>query len=283
MKYIDKMISFLPTINYFIGKKLVIDCGHAPIFYDGERFFIGKNKPSETEILTLEMGLILKQYLENHGVCDIQLNICLSDTRKYIKDISARSVLRNLISEQTLPKFFPKDYSDLLLQYGYTEPPLITLQSKNSNLFTRQLKKVKKRIRSGDDAKNSFNNSKCIYLVSSDGNTFGFTNAFLFDCRTENSQMGGSWWLDESIEIHPSDLFNAPFLRIKKMKVINVYNKYSGILCPGSYCGLLQNFDNNYNHISIYCRKDDEAIGEKVLRGVISAFSFIDFFDRKCI
>jgi hypothetical protein len=284
MSNISRMKEFISNFddNSIRKKRMIIDCGHMPISYDSEGFHHSNIEPSKAEISTLETGLILGQHLIDSGFSDVNLNICLSDTGKYIKDVSSRSILRDLITERCFDRILPKSYCDLLLDYSFLEKAFITLQSKNSNSFMNQLKKAKKRIKTGDNEYNSFNQSNSIYLVSNDDNIFGFSNPFLLNCQDENKTMRGEWWLNESIEINSSDLVKSPLLRVKKMKVINVYSKSSGILCPGSYCGLLQNYDNNCNHISIYSREDDPFIGEKVSRGIISAFSLVDSFDRKC-
>ena len=65
------------------------------------------------------------------------------------------------------------------------------------------------------------------------------------------------------------DFMVNPFLIIVRNKNVALYNKNTGIKCPGTYCGFLQHYDDSWNHIAIYCRKDDKFIGEKIIGGCL--------------
>ncbi|UVL01119.1 hypothetical protein [Pseudomonas sp. B21-048] len=108
------------------------------------------------------------------------------------------------------------------------------------------------------------------------------TTPYLFDTDDEDSYFGGSWWKNNENQIKQSDLENCPLARLKKNPVINLYETGGRVLCPATYGGLFCQFDNSVDHIAIYARADDEFIGEKVYRGVISANLLIENFPRNC-
>ena len=70
------------------------------------------------------------------------------------------------------------------------------------------------------------------------------------------------------------DLVNCPFLNVKKLGIIHVYSKSSGILCPGTYAGQMLALPPQADRIAIYSRDDDETIAEKVIRGIVASYIF---------
>ncbi|MDN3504899.1 MAG: hypothetical protein P0S95_04925 [Rhabdochlamydiaceae bacterium] len=273
-------------IDYIInvcGKNVVIDCGHISVnFNKGLYFGQEGNIASDSEMETLEIGskiaLLLKQRLKN-PVC----NICFSDVSKNLKEAESRSLIKNLIRSgevfDYLPSFYQSKISDLLKSNIRIK---FSLQTANSNLFLRVLKKLKKEIRKSHDVKEVYLKHSNHFITDQAENLFGLVSPLVLDSVRENEIMGGDWWQDPSISLHPNDLLQAPLLKLKKTRTIFLFSKTDGTLCPGTYLGQIYQFEPSMDRIAIYSRKDDPAIGEKINQATIAAFHIDPKFSARC-
>lgn len=272
-------------LNFFDGNKIVVDCGHLPLHYDNHGFGWGPHGkgPSETQKTTLVQGLFLFNKLMEIGKNPI-LSICITDTTKYISSKEARDQIKAEIEDRSIIKRFDSTYLELLNRYQVAEAQIaVTLQSQNSNKFSNLLKKSKKIIKNQNNLSDTYDEFNAMFLKSKDGETFGFTSPYLLDSCEEVESLNGDWWLDDFYTLNDYDTSIAPMARLKKLKVINLYNQSKGILCPATYCGLMLHFGNDFNHIAVYSRKDDEYISEKISRGIITNYLLNPLFSKKCL
>lgn len=273
------------NLNFFDDNNIVVDCGHLPLHHDNHNFGWGPHGkgPSETQKTTLSQGLFLFNKLKKINKNPI-LSICITDTTKYLNSKEVRDQIKTEIEDGSIVKRLDPSYLELLNKYQVDNSQIIvTLQSQNSNKFSNLLRKTKKRIKKHSNLKDTYNEFNAIFLKSQDGETFGFTTPYLLDSREEVEYLNGDWWLDDFYTLNDYDTSLAPMARLKKLKVINLYNKSKGILCPASYCGLMLHFGNDFNHITVYSRKDDEFISEKISRGIITNYLLDHQFSKKCI
>lgn len=266
----DPLLSTI-DLEFLKNQRVVIDCGHAAICLQQNTILLGdEGYASPSQIATLQLGVALYHYLTALGKCAI-LSICFTDTSRFLGDPSQRASIRELIENGSMLERLPNEYRQLLS--GIEKDNIhFSLQTRNSNRFSALIKRVKAKIKASSSADELFESYRCLFLEKQGaGKTFGFTHPFLLSGQEETQALGGSWWEDESISIHPSDLLKAPLVKLKRLKHINLYDKADGILCPATYGGLLLGFDSSYDHIAVYSRLDDEHSGEKICRGVISA------------
>jgi hypothetical protein len=284
---IDSIVHTI-TSEKNLRENIVIDCGHTTIFssHDGYSFGI-QGEPSPTEILTFELGIALHDALKRHNK-NVSINLYLSDLIGIKGGNDERRKITQDIQHREKAVYIPSAYQKIL---AASEIPLekvaIHLQSKGNDHF----RKIIRRTRSGIEQLKStsqnyihevFNKTNALFLSTEDQGLFSLTTPYLFDTHDEDSYFGGSWWKNNENQIKQSDLENCPLARLKKNPVINLYETGGRVLCPATYGGLLCQFDNSVDHIAIYARADDEFIGEKVYRGVISANLLIENFSRNC-
>lgn len=264
-------------------ERVVIDAGHTVIGNHEREYFFGKNRegPSESEIFTLHQGLIAAEKLIQFGKQPV-LHLCFSDTSKNFTNLQARQELKKWILNEKIIDILPKSYRELIHQYQDVSVQY-TLQTQLSNVATAKFKKLKKKIKSIRDPKAVFEKTGAIFVSDVSKDTFGLLHPFLFDYTEEDNALGGDWWLDEMSLLHPLDMIDHPLLQAKKNGKILLYSKSSGILCPGTFSGLLFNLDSDVDFISIYSREDDPDIGEKVIGGVIAALSTFERIDSYCV
>lgn len=273
------------NLNFLDNDKIIVDCGHLPLHYDNHHFGWGPHGkgPSDTQKTTLEQGLFLFKKLKEINKNPI-LSICITDTTKYINSKEARDKIKIEIEDGSIIKRLDPTYLELLNKHNIDKSQIaVTLQSQNSNKFSNLLKKVKKKIKKHNNLLEIYNELNAIFLTNQDGETFGFTTPYLLDTSEEIELLNGDWWLDDFYTLNDYDTSIAPMARLKKLKVINLYNQSKGILCPATYCGLMLHFGNEFSHIAIYSRKDDEYISEKISRGIISNYILNPQFSKKCI
>ena len=251
------------------GRKIVIDCGHTPLSANGEVLTYGRNgRPSSSEILTLSLGVDLYKRLKNAKKSP-QMSICFSDTTRFFKDPSQRSLIKEKCETGKIYDELPDEYRNILGIIPKADC-FFTLQTVNSNRFTRIIKRVKKDIRTIDDNQKAYDKYNVLFAKDNLETLFCFTNDFLLNTTQENNVLGGDWWLDEFSNLHPSDLVKAPIASLKKFGIISLYSRKTGILCPATYGGLISHFGEDTDHIAIYSRNDDPSVGEKIIRGIIS-------------
>lgn len=251
------------------GNKIIIDCGHIPIKLGLEGYIFGRDdSPSPTELLTLKVGVSLLKRLRTLGKYSI-LSICFSDTTRYFNDPTKRPELKTMCESGKIFTHLPDEYKNILS--GLTkEDCFFSLQTANSNRFTKIIKNVKKNIRSLSNNKTAHDKYNVFFAKDMLDTLFCFSNEFLLDTSLETKLLEGDWWLDEFATLHPTDKIKAPIASLKKFGIISLYSKKTGILCPATYGGLISNFEDGIDHIAIYSRNDDPSIGEKIIRGVIS-------------
>lgn len=249
---------------------VVIDCGHVPVSncsklclenFDGN--------PQDTILKTLEIGLQLWKKLKEINKKPI-LSICLSDTSRFVESKDERGKIKELIENNSPFNYLPESFCLLLNDFQIKESDLvISLQSVNSNSYTNLIKKIKKKLKSKGNEE-VYNEFGSIFLTDKQSFTFLFTNDFLLNHKEISDKLGGDWWKDDHIDITSYDCSICPDIRVKKLGVVKLYDKNKGILCPATYGGLLCNYDESYDHISIYSRADDPYIAEKIIRGIVS-------------
>ncbi|WP_260954674.1 hypothetical protein [Pseudomonas citri] len=284
---IDSIVHTLTSQNS-LRDKIVIDCGHTPIFssHDGYSFGI-KGEPSPTEFLTFKLGVKLHDALKRHDK-QVSINLYLSDLIGIKGGNDERRKIHQDIQHDQKTAYIPNVYKNILAESGIPlDNVTIHLQSKGNDLF----RKIMRRTRSGLELLKSthtnyieetFKKTNSLLLSTEDQSMFSLTTPYLFDTDEEDAYFGGSWWKSNESQIKQSDLENCPMARLKKNPVINLYETGGRVLCPATYGGLLCQYDNSVDHIAIYARADDEFVGEKVYRGVISANLLIDNFSRNC-
>lgn len=268
-----------------LGEQVIVDCGHASVRSERGQFFVGRDgSPTATEKLSLQLGIRVVQMLRSSGR-EAHLSICFSDTTRQLQESDRRIELKNRIDNGTIQEILPESYLGMLKQAGIApESCRYSLQTRNSNRFSKALKVLKCEIRKPEATVESiFRRYGALFLNDAENDLFGFTTPFLLNPETEIQALGGSWWLNDQFEPTDRELVKAPFLRLKQMKVVNLYSRSAGILCPATYGGLLLSFEEHYDHISIYSRADDPFIGEKVLRGVLAAQVVSPGFNRTCM
>lgn len=259
-------------------KKIVIDAGHVALGHNGSEFVFGHSliEPSHTETITFLMGLYLADLLIKLGK-QAEVHLCLSDTTKNFASPQQRECFKEKIEMQA-EDTIPLSYRSLRQRYPHIKVEL-SLQTQNSNRFSATMKKLKKSLQQMKTPTSAFSHYGALFLKDHSDDLFGFTHPFLLNTAEEDAKMGGNWWMDESTSIHPADLANCPFLPLKKLGVINLYSKSTGILCPGTYAGLMLAVDPQADRVAIYARQDDETIGEKVLRGILASHVFAPEFN----
>lgn len=251
------------------GNQVVIDCGHTPLGISGQELLFGRNgSPSETELLTLQIGVNTLNRLKGMGK-DAKLSICFSDTTRFFRKPEKRAWVKEMCESGDIIEKLPEQYRDILKNVTSTDC-FFTLQTVNSNRFTRIIKKVKKDIRSAGSSRSAYKKYNVLFARDNIDTLFCFTNEYLLNTTHENNILDGDWWLDEFSTLHPSDISNAPIAPLKKFGIISLYSRKTGILCPATYGGLISNFGENVDHIAIYSRNDDPSIGEKIIRGIVS-------------
>lgn len=284
---IDSIVHTI-TSQKNLRENIVIDCGHTTLFssHDGYSFGI-KGEPSPTETLTFKLGVRLYDALKHHNK-NVSINLYLSDLIGIKGGNDERRKITQDIQHNKKIAYIPAAYKNIL---AASEIPLdkvaIHLQSKGNDLF----RKIMRRTRSGLELLKSthpnyidevFKKTNSLFLTTEDQGMFSLTTPYLFDTQDEDAYFGGSWWKSNESQIKQSDLENCPMARLKKNPVINLYETGGRVLCPATYGGLLCQYDNSVDHIAIYARADDEFVGEKVYRGVISASLLIENFSRNC-
>ena len=251
------------------GAKIIVDCGHTPLSLDGTDLVFGRNEnPSDSEVLTLKIGVSVFHRLKEADKKPV-LSICFSDTTRFFSDPEQRPRVKKLCESGEMYDFLPGVYRDILGTITKGEC-VFTLQTVNSNRFTRIIKKVKKDVRSINDDEQTFSKYNVLFARDHLDTLFCFTNEFLLDTSNEEVLLDGPWWLDEFSTLHPSDSVKAPIASLKKFGIISLYSRATGILCPATYGGLISNFVGHVDHIAIYSRHDDPSVGEKIIRGIVS-------------
>lgn len=252
------------------GSLVVIDCGHLPVLVSEEGLFqFGKEgEPSVTEIFTLALGVDVYKRLKKFGR-EAKLSICFSDTTRYFKYPEKRPLLKEMCETGEVVSILPISYQEIVREVDPADY-FFSLQTVNSNRFTKIIKKVKKDIRTINDEQKVFDIYNVLFAKDNLDILFSFTNSFLLDVSNENKALDGSWWLDEFSTLHPTDLVKAPVASLKKFGIISLYSKKTGILCPATYGGLISYFGDGVDHVAIYSRNDDPSIGEKIIRGIVS-------------
>ncbi len=253
---------------------IVIDAGHVALGMKDGCVYFGREAtgPSETETKTLRYAFEIATHLTNYGK-SCSINLCFSDTSKNFQTTEQRKEIKERIFSSTGLQLLPLEYRELIEEYPSISVRL-SLQTQNSNQFTARIKQVKTDIRRLADLELIYERYSALFLRDTGNDLFGFTHPFLLNHHHEDSLMGGTWWLEESNTLHPSDISRCPFLPLKKLGIVNLHTKSAGILCPGTYAGLLLGLPDNADRIAVYSRADDELIAEKILRGVITAYTF---------
>lgn len=284
---IDSIVHTI-TSQKSLRENIVIDCGHTTLFssHDGYSFGI-KGEPSPTEVLTFKLGVKLYDALKHHDK-NVSINLYLSDLVGIKGGNDERRKITQDIQHNKKIAYIPATYKNILAE---SEIPLdkvaIHLQSKGNDLF----RKIMRRTRSGLELlklthpnyiEEVFKKTNSLFLTTEDQGLFSLSTPYLFDTQDEDAYFGGSWWRNSESQIKQSDLENCPMARLKKNPVINLYETGGRVLCPATYGGLLCHYDNSVDHIAIYARADDEFVGEKVYRGVISASLLVENFSRNC-
>lgn len=265
----QKDTNYIEELNNLKNKTVIIDCGHTPIQYDGT-YSLGKDRePSISETDTLNIGVQMYELLRKHGKKPI-LNICFSDTTKFIKENTQRHQLKIKCADKSIYNSLPASYKTLLSAIPKSNL-IFNLQTSNSNRFTNIIKSTKKEIKKTKNKHDIFNKYNAIFTSDHSDTLFGFSHAYLLDTTYEDGVHGGEWWKNEFSTLHPTDIIKAPITPLKKLGIINLYSRSSGVLCPATYGGLLSNFNDDTSHIAIYSREDDPDVGEKIIRGVITA------------
>ncbi|MGD2168828.1 MAG: hypothetical protein PVI40_01135 [Chlamydiota bacterium] len=261
---------------------LVIDAGHTSLGTKDGKYVFGHNKahPSSSEENTLQLAFELASKL-----CCFQkkctVHICFSDTTKNFEKIHHRDSFKQILLENKVFNLLPSSYQDLIRRYSDIDVSF-SLQTQLSNLSTKLMKGLKKKLKKLKDNSHIFKEYGAFFMKDMLDDNFGLVHPFILDHAQETLTMGGDWWLDEESSIHPADLTLNPLLKVKKSGTILLYSKISGILCPGTYAGLMFGLNPNIDFLSIYSRDDDPAIGEKINSGVIAALTISKAIQCKC-
>jgi len=263
LKYNSKIDFYLSTLT---SEKVVIDCGHVPVTQVDGDFELS---PSPSQIETLRIGCELYKTLIEFGKKPI-VNVCFSDTTRFIGSSHLRKALKLRCMDKSIKADMPASYSALISQIAENDISF-TLQTVNSNRFTSKIKRVKKDIRNTGNPEVSYEKYNALFARDNKDVLFCFTNEFLLNPSPENDILGGDWWLNEFAHLRDLDKVRAPVAPLKKIGIIALYSKTVGILCPATYAGLVIEHPDDCDHICVYSRKDDPDIGEKIIRGVISA------------
>jgi hypothetical protein len=260
-------------INRFISglrERVIIDCGHLPVRGCDQGFSFGECAgPSASALETLELGVALSRRLTAEGRRAI-LSICLSDTSRLLGDRGKREELADAISRQCWSAVLPPEYLRRLTS-AELDRISVTLQTRNSNRFSAQLKKLKTRALRASTPEALYRAEQAVLLTSLDGDRLAVSTPFLVDSASEDDYYGWEGWKRPDHVDREEDIIAKPMTRLLRRGLINLYEKSTGILCPATYGGLLLNYDESSDHICIYARHDDPDIGEKILRGVIAA------------
>ena len=284
---IDSIVHTI-TSRKALRENIVIDCGHTTIFSSRGGYSFGmQGEPSPTEILTFKLGIALHDALKRHKK-NAFINLYLSDLVGIKGGNDERRKITQNIQHHQKAVYIPAIYQKLL---AASEIPLeklaIHLQSNGNHHFKKIIRRTRSEIEhlkstNQDYIHEVFKKTNALFLSTEDQGIFSLTTPYLFDTKDEDSYFGGSWWKNNEIQIKQSDLEICPLARLKKKPIINLYETGGRVLCPATYGGLLCQFDNSVDHIAIYARADDEFVGEKVYRGVISANLLIENFSRNC-
>lgn len=265
-----------------LGKKVIVDCGHCPVrIRDGELVFGGLDGISDTTLNTFLTGLSLYRLLKQRAY-QVKLSICFSDTSRLLKAKDARQKIKDCIREKNWETCLPHAYLHALTEEE-RDDIVLSLQTQNSNLFTNLIKKIKTKSKKSASQQDFYGRFNALALKSQDDDLFSITTPYLLDTQKEDRYFGSADWINDEGQDNERSLTAMPLLRLKKMGMIHLYEKSSGILCPATYGGLLLNFDNSWDHIAVYARADDAFIAEKLLRGVIATNVCHPEFNRKCL
>jgi hypothetical protein len=269
-------MSFLQS-NYYkrfcqISKNnIVIDCGHTPITMNNGKIIYGEYnaRPSNSAIETLQKALEISQNLISIGK-EVIINICFSDVGYKINPEIRKKLKFNLKDKKSI-NVMPQEYKEILEQSFNNNLLNYNLQSSNSNLACAKIKKIKKELM-GLTSKKAFEKYFCYFLIKNDC-TFGILSPLLIndDCEMQQGdQKLFNKLLYSHAVPHESDIQKFPLLKLKRSRFFGLYDKFDGILCPGTYLGNLCSISSSSDVISIYSRADDSNIGEKILAGAIS-------------
>lgn len=271
-----------------LKENIIIDCGHIAIFSNSDCYSFGRyGSPSDSEIETLKLGIDLLNHLRINNK-KVLLSICLSDLAGISGGNKERNEILRKIKDGKKEEYIPEVYKTVLKENDLTlDDVVLNLQSKGNEKFKKIIRRVRSDITKAskelDYSKRFFEKYNSLFLTSNSKELFSLTTPYLTDTTVEDKHFKGQWWKENDTTIRESALVELPLLRLKKNPIVNLYETGGKVLCPATYSGLLSHFDNNVDHIAIYSRSDDEYIGEKIIRGVISSNALYEHFSRNCI
>ena len=263
----------IETLIPKLRRDVLIDCGHAKISQLNGQLVLGRNgQPSETEIQTLQEGIRLADILKHSGRRPL-LHICFSNRERIeIPEEPSSEFIQSL----------PDSYRNAIGTSGLDlEEIRFSLQSTHRNRFAKLVKKLKNQARSeGLSSAELFSKYRGLFLKDREGDLFSLLIPHLNQQEDKHVLYADD---SEDFELGEGDLLEDPLLRLKQSGVIHLHSKSQGVLCPGTYGGLILGSAPNYDHIAIYSRADDPFIGEKLARGSLAALTIKPNDQRSCV
>lgn len=279
----------------FVGKylaelssNLIVSCGHTIVkgTYENLSFGVG-DAVSPSQLKTVIDGANLAKSLRKSKK-KVKISVSLSDSYLFEGKNEGRRAIKNAAADGSSFSVIPPEYVSVFREAGFNDSDVsIFLQTDANRVFERVVNKLRStvnRLSQELDSKNfldwSFTNHRAVFLSDPQKKLFSMTHPFLFNSDKETKFFEGDYW--KGAEVNSAWLKHVPLLRLKKNPVINLYQSGGKLLCPGTYAGFLKMLNGNCDVIEFLSRKDDEFIGEKVYRGVITAHA-LDGFKQKCL
>lgn len=265
----------IETLLPKLRRDVLIDCGHTKISQSNDQLILGRNgQPSETEVETLRVGIRLMHALKETSRRPL-LHICFSN-REMIQ-----------LPEQPTSEFIkslPDSYRNAIESSDIDLREIrFSIQSTHRNRFAKLIKKIKNQVRSQSlSSAQVFSKYQSLFLRDREGDLFSLLIPYLNQQIKYPADSSNDLEFEE-FEPQEMDLLNDPLLRLKQSGVIHLHSKTEGVLCPGTYGGLILGSEPTYDHIAIYSRADDPFIGEKVARGSLAALTFKPNDQRSCL
>lgn len=271
-----------------LSDNVIVSCGHTIVkgTYEKLSFGVGETV-SESELKTVIDGVALAKTLREKGK-KVTISISLSDSYLFEGKNEGRRAIKNAAAAGSSFSVIPSEYVSIFRNAGFCDNDiLIFLQTDANRAFEKVIRSLRKIVyKSKQELDNdaflewSFSKYRTLFLTDHQKTLFSMTHPMLFNTEKEMAFFESDFWVDAYV--NNAWLKHVPLLRLKKNPVINIYRNGGKLLCPGTYAGFLRLLNNTYDVVEFLSRKDDEFIGEKVYRGVITAHA-LDDFKQKCL